>query len=304
MVLPSPVTIKRAAAGILLPMVGQETDSRSRRWGGPLARWIAVAVLGLLALPGRAEDRGEANLNEPLDRDWYFFVAAVNVYPALESEDLIHGVLEPVLRGLSPGHPGVYTVGDLRDDHGLWPPHVGVGVNLSRRWSAFFEAGYTEGKLRTLLDRPSIVGLPLHTDFELKRGALFGGLGLDFYPWGMPEQREYDGFRDRLAGTRPFMGTRLTWTYATYRVKVKMGLKPLPNFVNLELSDAWCLPSATYVAGVEFPLSRDTTLSMSAGYNQFWDREFDFEGFAFTVQWKTYFGAPGRDDTAKGRAKL
>jgi len=226
------------------------------------------------------------------DHDWYFFVAAVNVYPKLESEDLIHNALEPVLRGLSPGHPGVYTVSDLRDDHGLWPPHFGVGVNLSPKWSAFVEAGYTEGKLRTLLDRRSIVGLPLHTDFELKRGALFGGLGLDYFPWGMPGRTEYEGLRERLLATRPFLGTRLTWTHATYDVKVKLGLRPLPNFVNLELSDAWLLPSATIVGGVEVPLSRDTTLSFSAGYNYFPKRDFDFEGAAFTIQWKSYFAGP------------
>ena len=49
--------------------------------------------------------------------DWYFFVAAVNVYPKLESERLIGDLFEPALRALAPGHGGVATVSKLRDDH-------------------------------------------------------------------------------------------------------------------------------------------------------------------------------------------
>ncbi|MBX3179960.1 MAG: hypothetical protein KF886_21625 [Candidatus Hydrogenedentes bacterium] len=229
--------------------------------------------------------------SDPRTRNWYYFVAMVNVYPRLESEDLVDNLLEPVLRGLSPGHPGVRTISDLRDDHLLWPPHVGLGVNLNDHWSVFFEAGYTAGKVRTLKDRPSLILLPLHTDFEIKRSGLFAGIGVDYFPWGMPPRQEYTGFRSRLAHARPFLGTRLTWTHATYEAKVKLGIHPFPNFVNLHFDDAWTLPSLTAVAGVDIPLSRDTTLAFNAGYNHFWDRAFDFGGHAFTIQWRRYFGA-------------
>lgn len=225
-------------------------------------------------------------------RDWYIFIAAVNVYPGLESEELINKTLEPVLRTLSPGHEGVYTVSDLRDDHGLWPPHIGLGKNLNDKWSMFLEAGYTAGKVRTKNDRRSILLLPLHTDFEIQRSAKFVGVGLDYFPWGMAEQRTYDGLGDRLTNIRPFLGTRLTWTHATFRAKAKLGLAPLPNFLNLELGDSWTLPSATIVGGLDLPLSRDTTLTVNAGYNHFWDQEFDFEGYAFTIQWRRYIIGP------------
>ena len=238
-------------------------------------------------------------------RDWYFFVAAVNVYPGLESEELINKTLEPVLRTLSPGHEGVYTVSDLRDDHGLWPPHIGVGRNLNEKWSMFLEAGYTAGKVRTKNDRRSILLLPLHTDFEIHRSAKFVGVGLDYFPWGMAEQRTYDGLGDRLSNIRPFLGTRLTWTHATFRAKAKLGLAPLPNFLNLELGDSWTLPSATIVGGLDLPLSQDTTLTVNAGYNHFWDQEFDFEGYAFTIQWRRYIIGPrfGGRTTAHSGAK-
>lgn len=235
-------------------------------------------------------------------RDWYFFIAAVNVYPRLESEDLINKTLDPLLRALSPGHDGVYTVSDLRDDHGLWPPHIGLGKNLNDKWSIFLEAGYTAGKVRTKNDRASILLLPLHTDFEIHRSAKFAGVGLDYFPWGMAEQRNYDGLGDRLSNIRPFLGTRLTWTHATFRAKTKLSLARLPNILNVELSDSWSLPSATLVGGLDLPLSRDTTLTVNAGYNHFWDQEFDFEGYAFTIQWRRYFGGPSRRNTDGNRS--
>lgn len=239
-----------------------------------------------------ADEQEDARSSAMAARNWYFFIAAVNVYPALKSEELINKTLEPVLRTLSPGHDGLYTVSDLRDDHGLWPPHIGLGRNLSDKWSIFFETGYTAGKVRTKNDRRSIFLLPLHTDFEIYRSALFAGVGLDFFPWGMAEQREYNGIRDRLSNIRPFLGTRLTWTHATFRAKAKVGLVPLPNFVNIELGDAWSLPSATLVGGFDLPLSKDTTLTVNGGYNYFWEQASDFEGYAFTIQWRRYINGP------------
>lgn len=266
---------------------------------GPRARALLLALAcctgsWAAAEPDRTSDADSDRSARRAEKglDWYYFIAAVNVYPELKSEELINQTLEPVLRTLSPGHEGVYTVSDLRDDHGLWPPHLGLGVNLNEKWSLFVEGGYTAGKVRTKNDRPSILLLPLHTDFEIKRSALFGGVGLDYFPWGMPASRNYDGLGDRLSSARPFLGTRLTWTYATFRAKVKLGLNPLPNFVNLELSDAWGLPSATVVGGVDMPLTENTSLTFNAGYNHFWDQASDFEGYAFTVQWRSYFKGP------------
>ena len=236
-----------------------------------------------------AETDRKRSDDDPAMGDWYFFVAAVNVYPKLESERIIKELFEPTLATLAPGHQGVTTISELRDDHLLWPPHVGVGLKLNNHWAVFLEAGYTVGKVRTKTDDTSLILVPLHTDFELKRSALFAGLGVDYFPWGMPKQANYHGLRERLAQIRPFVGTRFTWTYATYRAKAKVGLLPFPNLLNLELSDAWSLPSATAVIGFDMPLSQNTALTVNGGYNHFWDQAQDFEGWAFTVQWKYLF---------------
>ncbi len=258
--------------------------------------WCAIALFLVLSGAAHARTPGtDASDSEGVDTtagDWYFFVAAVNVYPRLESERLIKELFEPVVRSLAPGHEGVQTISDLRDDHALWPPHVGLGYNLNTHVAVFVEGGYTAGKVRTKRDDRSWLLLPLHTDFEIKRSALFGGIGIDYFPWGMAPQGNYHGLRERLAAARPFCGTRLTWTRATFRAKAKLGFPPLPNFLNLELSDAWTLPSITTVAGVDIPLSKDTALTFNVAYNHFWNRDFDFEGWALTVQWKRFFGGP------------
>ena len=96
-------------------------------------------------------------------RNWYYFVAMVNVYPRLESEDLVDNLLEPVLRGLSPA-AGVRTISDLRDDHLLWPPHVGLGVNLTTTGPSFSKRAIPPESAHPQRP-PSLILLPLRTDF-------------------------------------------------------------------------------------------------------------------------------------------
>lgn len=280
-------------------MIDPSDVGRAACWARASVILSALACLAAPAAPEEITPPSPIEVEEPVrlpPQKWYYFMAAVNVYPKLESEEIIGDLVEPLLGFLAPGHGGIDTISELRDDHLLWPPHVGLGYNLNDKWSVFVEAGYTAGKVRTRDDTRSLLLVPLHTDFEIFRSALFGGVGVDYFPWGMPEQREYDGLRDRLTSIRPFLGTRVTWTYATYRVKAKFGVHPLPNLVNIELSDAWVLPSATFVGGFDLPLSKDTTLTVNAGYNYFQDQEFDFEGGLLTVQLRRYFGGPRHRD--------
>lgn len=277
-------------------MINSLNYDRSRRRIRP---WLALfPMLACLTTLAAAMDMAPSSTPvtkeaaRPAPKKWYAFVAAVNVYPALESEKIIGDLIEPLLGVVAPGHGGIDTISELRDDHLLWPPHLGLGYNLNDKWSVFLEAGYTAGKVRTRDDTPSLLLLPLHTDFEIFRSALFGGVGVDYFPMGMAEQREYDGIGDRLRSIRPFLGTRFTWTYATYHVKAKFGIHPLPNLVNVELGEAWGLPSTTFVGGLDLPLSKDTTLMVNAGYSHFWEQASDFEGYVFTIQLRRYFGGP------------
>ena len=222
--------------------------------------------------------------------DWFVFIAGVNVYPRLESEKLIDSLFEPAMRVIAPGYGGVRTISDLRDDGLLWPPHVGIGRVLTPKLAVFIQGGYSAGKVRTQRSDTSIFLLPLHTDFEIMRGAGYLGFGVDYYPWGMPELRRYESIGDRLKGARFALGGRITATYALFEAKVRLALRPLPN-LGIRLSDSWVVPSANFNIGVDVPLNRNSMLFANAGYNYFWKRAYDFGGPSFTLGWKYFFDA-------------
>ena len=193
------------------------------------------------------------------------------------------------MKAVAPSYDSVTTVGDLRDNYLLWPPYFGIGRLLGDRLSVFWDIGYTAGKVRTKADDRSRLLLPLHTDFEIGRGAFYTGLGLDFFPLGMPDLRPYDGWKDRLSNVKPIIGGRVTWTYATYDAKVKVGFKPFRNLVSLDLGNAWGIPSIAPLVGVEVPVGKRSQIALTADYNYFADRTYDFNGPAYTIDFKWFF---------------
>jgi hypothetical protein len=242
--------------------------------------------------PGHSErgrKTGQLIQPEGTPGDWYVLFAWVNTYPELKSEKPIDQYFNPAMRLLAPGFDDVYTISDLRDDHLLWPPHIAIGRNFGKRWSASFEFGYATGKVRTKATDPTWLLLPLHTDFEIKRDALYWGPGLDYYPFGRVEMRARNGLGERLRGIRPSIGTRVTWTYASYDAKVKAELGRWGRFLNLNLHDSWSLTSVNFNIGADVPLTKNSLLHLNGGYNWFDHRQYDFEGTAYTVAYKWFF---------------
>lgn len=223
----------------------------------------------------------------PMQRRWYLHVGAINVYPKLESEELLV-LLNDGLRLIAPGFDDVNTVGDLRDARLLWPPQVGLGYVINEHWSFAGQIGWSAGKVRTESTDPTIfLGIPLRTDFVIRRGAAYVGLGFDYFPLGMMEQRRYSGLGDRLRGMRPFVGSSVTWTRASYDVKVQLGLGPLPN-LRVKLSDHWLVTNVNAHVGVDIPLNRNGGLAINYGYNFFLEQAFDFDAWALSVEWKRF----------------
>lgn len=210
-------------------------------------------------------------------------VAAANAYPKLESERLIRKYFDGTMHVLAPGYDDVHTVGDLRDVGLLWTPYFGFGRTLGKRWSFLIQSGYTAGKVRTKANDDSIILLPLHTDFEIKRGALYGGAGINYYPFGF-----VDHAKRGLKHAKPFLGTHVTLTNATYRARVKVGFKPFPNLVSVEVHDRWLVPSVSASVGVDVPVSKRVVLELNAGYNFFFKEESDFEGPSIVAAWKFF----------------
>ncbi|MFP4500068.1 MAG: hypothetical protein ACLFTT_03630 [Candidatus Hydrogenedentota bacterium] len=225
---------------------------------------------------------------ETIAREWFFFLAGVNVYPRLKSEGLIDDLFEPAIRLIAPGFGDVRTFGDVRDNGLMWPPHVGIGRVLSPEFAIFIQGGYSIGTVRTQSVNRSIFLLDLETDFKIRRGAAYFGFGVDYYPWGMPELKKYETWKDRIRAARPALGGRFTATYALYEAKVDLHLRPLPN-IPIRLDDGWLTPSFNVNIGLDVPVSEKNALFGNAGYAFFLDRADDFAGWAFTIGWKHFF---------------
>jgi hypothetical protein len=220
---------------------------------------------------------------------WYFLVGLSNAHPIMMSEQLVKCYYDGTMHHLSPTYDEVLTVGDVRDEWLLWAPYVGIGRNIGTRWSVFGQFGYGRGKVRTKANDPSYLLLPLHTDFEIERGALYWGLGADYFPFGMPELQKYHGICERLRAAKPNIGARVTWVDATYHAKAKVGFKPFDNLVDYQQSEEWLIPSVSPNVGVDVPLGKQSQLSFNVSYNWFKEQGDDFNGPAFTVVWKHFF---------------
>lgn len=228
--------------------------------------------------------------HEETSRRWFVLVGLVNVYPRLEREQLIKDLLDPAIRTLAPGYRGSKTFTDMRDDHLLWPPQIAVGRILSDHFALSIHGGYSAGTVRTKKDNPSILlGIPLYSDVSIRRYATYVGIDLDYYPWGMVEQKDYANWGERLRGIRPTLGARHTWTWAGFDADMRLGLWPFKEAVKVKLSDKWALPNITLVAGLDVPLNKRSAIILNAGYSFFWKEKQDFAGPAFTLGWRYMF---------------
>lgn len=233
--------------------------------------------------------RAEGSESARNDRPWFVFLQLVNPYPHMKSEEPIHSLYNPAMRLLAPGFNDVRTVGDLRDEHKLWVPQFGAGKVLSDHWVVYFQGGWTKGKIRTKATDRSIFLLPMRTDFLIERGATSTTFGANYYPFGVVELRHYESLRDRLHAVKPMVGTDMTWTYATFRAQIKLGFSPFRDVLNLELSDAWYVPSIGAHAGLEIPMNEKNSIVFGGGYSFFLKQEEDFQGASFTINWNRYF---------------
>lgn len=221
-------------------------------------------------------------------RRWYLFLGAINAYPRLESEGLIRRYFDPAMRLIAPGHENVTTVSTMRDLALIWQPQVGVGYVVNDHLSVAVQAGYMEGKVRTKQTRRSILLLPLHTDFEIRRGAAFIGIGADVHPLGMAPLTSHDTWAERFRGIRPTLGGRMTWTYALFKARVRVGLEPFDN-VGISLSDYWFIPSFGANAGFTMPLRENRQIAANFGYNWFLRERRDFNAWSLSMEWRHYF---------------
>ncbi|MCX8063939.1 MAG: hypothetical protein N3G21_02055 [Candidatus Hydrogenedentes bacterium] len=221
--------------------------------------------------------------------NWFWFISAVNPYPKMESEKPIRKYFDPIMGFLSPDHEPVKTVGDYRDKHLIWAPHIGIGYKINEKFTVTVQGGGEGGKIRTKQTHPSILLFPLHTDFEIKRTAFYLGGGVHYSPFGSPVHKEFNNFWERIRSSRPYLSLSITHTYATYDARVKVKFEPVFPIVDLELSDKWPTLSVDMNLGLEIPLKKMDEFVVSVGYSKFLHLEEDFDSFTITLEYKRFF---------------
>ncbi len=219
---------------------------------------------------------------------WFWFVSLVNPYPKMESEKPVRELFDPIMGFFAPDQRPVKTVSDFRDNHLIWAPHAGIGYQINSKWSITAQGGGEGGKIRTKQTHPSILLMPLHTDFEIKRMAFYYGTGVHFSPWGSPIHKDFENWKERIKATRPYLSASATYTYATYDAKVKVKFLPLLHLVDLNLSDEWNTVSLDTNIGFETPLNKRDEFVVSFGYSKFARLQEDFDSFTFTIEFKRF----------------
>jgi hypothetical protein len=141
--------------------------------------------------------------------------------------------------------------------------------------------------VRTEADDRSRILLDYHSDFEIKRAALYGGSSVDIFPFGMPERQKRKGLISRLKSARPYFGAGITWTHAYYDAKAKLAIKPFEN-ISVEPSDDWVVPNLSANIGVDVPLTERSSLAAHYSHNRFLRLRDDFEGPSITFSWKHF----------------
>jgi len=249
-----------------------------------------VAAVTLVALPAIAQDNAPAK--EPRENsNWYFFNGNTNSYPRLDSAaKQIDREINGSLRLLAPTFEDVETFEDQRDNMGIWTPVIGVGKLLSDKWDVFAQTGYSAGKVVTRATVPSLLVLPLHSDVEIQRTTFFAGVGAAWFPFGVVEMDKYDGLRERLRETKPYLVSTLHCNNMGYKAKVKAGPRPIGNFVNTVEEESWWIGSSAIGAGIDVPATRRDIVSFNVQYTFFYDHGDDFNGPSMTFNWKHFFG--------------
>ncbi len=252
--------------------------------------------LALSLIPGyRAEAQpaslslcGSEHGSRPLK--WYLSIGASNAHPKLSGiQSQIERGIDTTFRQIAPGFDDVRTFSDMRNNFRIWLPSIRLGRILSPRWSLFVHAGYIEHSIRNENEDMSIAIRPLHTDVKLHVSHFSAGGGAAYYPWGMPELRQYDSLLDRLKHARPFIETSIKWVRVKSYAEVKFGLKPWDNAYKVRREFSWSPWAVKLAGGVQVPLTGRTSLSLDMNYQWFSSQGNDLDGPAIGLAWQWHF---------------
>ena len=243
------------------------------------AAMLAAAGYAAEQAPEEAAPNAEKALKEPSTpvKDQFWFIGTSNYHLLLrESEAQIDRQLDTPFGLLLPTWKRPTTFKDWSDDFILWDLWGGYGRDLSPQFSW---AIYGGGGAGTVPNRHHYypLGLPLEMEMDFTRLSLMAGTSISWYPFGRPEKRD-GGFFKNLSAARPMFEANIGYSHQVSQAEVTFRLPLLGKVARIKDEKVYDMAWTSPRAGVEIPLTEDTSFNMLGGYLFFSDHSSEYNG--------------------------
>lgn len=275
-----------AAVGhILLALMGlcpaQTAASPDRRAPEPGGGPMLLSVMNVLEEPAVQPVRDPAHDRlPPFSRRRFFIEAgAVNQFPQLhESHHQVNRYLDRTL-GWAPGFSSPREFYDFRRSGQLLLAYAAGGYTATEWLDLTFEMGGWGGELKDTSGPLFLGSLDTHFDYT----TLFAQVGTRVYPVGRPEISGGSDPAAVLSGARPFLYQSFGTTRAESAGTAMLGPRGFPHLLEISLRRSDWIPTYKLGAGLEIPLDEHLSLITYGGYNFYFSRRDEFNGFSLTV---------------------
>jgi hypothetical protein len=219
----------------------------------------------------------------PWQNRWYFFVGPANVHARLkESEAEINHQLNDTFGRIIPGWKDPTTFKDYSNQLKLWDLHLGLGRDISPKWSWFVDGGGIIGSVKNH-DSYWFYLAPLKTKIDFNRNVWFVAGGLDYYPWGKPDLDTSSGsskLTRSLMATKPFFELAAGHVHVKEVADVKFSIKYTPFALSQYKEIRHDVNYISPRIGVETPFTKNDSLVLETGYLFFDAHPSDFNNLS------------------------
>ncbi|MCK5860911.1 MAG: hypothetical protein KAH38_00410 [Candidatus Hydrogenedentes bacterium] len=230
------------------------------------------------------------SLTTPYVCKWYISNGAINFHPKLdESKKRIDREINRVF-GILPSWKEPATFSDWRAELKTWDSDIGIGRDLSPRITLMLWISGSKGVVKN----KETYGL-LQTDIRFTRKAIFITPELSWYPKDkvdyerVADKRGGDWIRAVLSGAKPYLAVAsgYGWVHAGGSLKLKLPL--LGTILHQKDRYDHHLFSFSPRLGVEVPLGKKSSFTVTAFYNFYDKHEHEYSGPCISFNYRMHF---------------
>lgn len=228
-------------------------------------------------------------------KQWFIYAGATNYHTRLEpSEKQIDEEINGLFGTILPRWREPETFKDWSDDWKLWDIWIGVGRDISPKWTWAFSVGAGEGTVKNSRTYyPLLIPSKVKVDFTRLEAYLEGTLS--WYPWGKPtfaNQTTEEGqskFGQMLRGTRPFLDFAGGYDYQVSEADVRIKMPLVGTVFREHQKDDYHLLYFNPRVGIETPISEKNSIGTMAGYVFFHEHGDEFNSALVNVFFRHRF---------------